>query len=100
MILKILFFLIPIILILFILFYSNDKYSSCIFNPKTNNSYIYIDSKQNIKNIQKSLNNQDNVYYIDNGNLYYNNKLIKRLVECSKDNMNFMMNKYGVGIVN
>mgnify|MGYP003685785825 FL=1 len=58
-----------------------------------------MDSKQNIKNIQKSLNNQDNVYYIDNGNLYYNNKLIKRLVECSKDNMNFMMNKYGVRLI-
>ena len=52
-----------------------------------------------IKNIQSSLNNQDNIYYIKNGGLYYKNNLIKKLLGCSKTNIEFMNNKYNVTLL-
>jgi len=58
-----------------------------------------LDNKNTIKNIQDSLNKQDNVYYIKNGGLYYNGKLIKKLLDCSKTNIEFMNKKYGVGLL-
>jgi len=52
-----------------------------------------------IKNIQDSINKNDNVYYIMGDTLYHNNKKMKRLVQCTKENMLFMNNKYGVGLI-
>ena len=76
MYLKLLFILLPLLILLYLSFRSliEDKYSSCIYDPLTNVSYIHVDTKNTIKNIQDSLNKQDNVYYIKNGGLYYNNK--------------------------
>ena len=102
MYLKLLFFLLPLLFLLLLLFksFKEDKYSSCIFDPLTNNSYIHVDNKNTIKNIQSSLNNQDNIYYIKNGGLYYKNNLIKKLLGCSKTNIDFMNNKYNVTLLN
>ena len=88
-----------IILLIFMIYNNETKYSSCIYDPKTNISYIHVDTKNTIKNIQDSLNKQDNVYYIKNGGLYYNNKLIKKLLGCSKEHIQFMNNKYGVKLL-
>ena len=52
-----------------------------------------------IKNIQDSINKNDNVYYIKGDTLYHNNKKMKRLVQCTKENMLFMNNKYGVELI-
>ena len=94
-------FILPLLFLLYISFRSliEGKYSSCIYDPLTNLSYIHVDTKNIIKNIQDSLNKQDNVYYIKNGGLYYNNKLIKKLLGCSKTNIEFMNNKYGVKLL-
>ena len=101
MYLKLLFILLPLLILLYISLISliDEKYSSCIYDPLTNISYIHVDTKNIIKNIQDSLNKQDNVYYIKNGGLYYNNKLIKKLLGCSKTNIEFMNNKYGVKLL-
>jgi len=101
MYLKLLFFLLPVLFLLYISFksFDDEKFSSCIFDPLTNNSYIYVETKNIIKNIQDSLNKQDNIYYIKNGGLYYKNNLIKKLLECSKTNIEFMNNKYNVTLL-
>ena len=101
MFLKLLFFLLPVLFLLYISFksFDDEKFSSCIFDPLTNNSFIHVDNKNTIKNIQSSLNNQDNIYYIKNGGLYYKNKLIKKLLGCSKTNIKFMNNKYNVTLL-
>jgi hypothetical protein len=101
MYLKLLFVLLPVLFLLYISFKSlkDEKYSSCIFDPLTNNSYIYVETKNIIKNIQDSLNKQDNIYYIKNGGLYYKNNLIKKLLGCSKTNIEFMNNKYNVTLL-
>ena len=101
MYLKLLFFILLLLFLLYISFKPliDEKYSSCIYDPSTNISYIHVDTKNTIKNIQDSLNKQDNVYYIKNGGLYYNNKLIKKLLGCSKTNIEFMNNKYNVKLL-
>ena len=101
MYLKLLFIILPLLILLYISFkfLIEDKYSSCIYDPLTNVSYIHVDTQNTIKNIQDSLNKQDNVYYIKNGGLYYNNKLIKKLLGCSKTNIEFMNNKYRVKLL-
>ena len=101
MFLKLLFIILPLLFLLYISFKSliDEKYSSCIYDPLTNISYIHVDTKNTIKNIQDSLNKQDNVYFINNGGLYYNNKLIKKLLGCSKTNIEFMNNKYNVQLL-
>ena len=101
MYLKLLFILLPLLILLYISLISliDEKYSSCIYDPLTNISYIHVDTKNIIKNIQDSLNKQDNVYYIKNGGLYYNNKLIKKLLGCSKTNIEFMNKKYNVTLL-
>lgn len=88
-----------IILLIFLIYKNESKFSSCIYDPKTNISYVYVDTKNIIKNIQDSLNKQDNVYYINNGTLYYNNKLIKKLLGCSKEHIQFMNKKYNVQLL-
>tara|TARA_B100000989_G_scaffold298501_1_gene288132 strand:- start:1932 stop:2240 length:309 start_codon:yes stop_codon:yes gene_type:complete len=101
MYLKLLFLILLLLFLLYISFRSliDEKYSSCVYDPLTNISYIHVDTKNTIKNIQDSLNKQDNVYYIKNGGLYYNNKLIKKLLGCSKTNIEFMNNKYNVQLL-
>ena len=101
MFLKLLFIILPLLFLLYISFKSliDEKYSSCIYDPLTNISYIHVDTKNTIKNIQDSLNKQDNIYYIKNGGLYYNNKLIKKLLGCSKTNIEFMNKKYNVKLL-
>ena len=101
MYLKLLFILLTLLILLYISFRSliDDKYSSWTYDRSTNISYIHVDTKNTIKNIQDSLNKQDNVYYIKNGGLYYNNKLIKKLLGCSKTNIEFMNNKYNVTLM-
>ena len=101
MYLKLLLILLPLLILLYISLKPiiEDKYSSCIYDPSTNISYIHVDTKNTIKNIQDSLNKQDNVYYIKNGGLYYNNKLIKKLLGCSKTNIEFMNKKYNVKLL-
>ena len=101
MYLKLLFILFPISFLLFLLYisFNEKKYTSCLYDPLTNFSYIHVDNKKTIKNIQDSLNKQDNVYHIKNGGLYYNNKLMKKLLDCSKTNIEFMNKKYGVGLL-
>ena len=58
MYLELLFLLLPLLFLLYISFkyLINNKYSTCIYDPLTNISYIYVDTKNNIKNIQNSLN--------------------------------------------
>ena len=92
-----------LILILIIIYYSLNSssiFSACIYDHNSTNSYIVVENKMVIKNIQDSINKNDNVYYIKGDTLYHNNKKMKRLVQCTKENMLFMNNKYGVGMVN
>lgn len=91
-----------IIIILVILYFSfnwSNEFAACIYDHISRKSFIIVNDKQVISDIQKSLNKQDGLYHIKGDKLYKRNKLIKRMVECSKDNMKFMMDKYGVGIV-
>ena len=93
---------IGILIILFILFspfkWSSDS-AACIYDHISRKSFIIVNDIQVISDIQKSLNKRDGLYHIDGDKLYKRNKLIKRMVECSKNNMKFMMDKYGVEIV-
>ena len=91
-----------IIIILVILYFSFNWSSdsvACIYDHISRKSFIIVNDKQVISDIQKSLNKQDGLYHIKSDKLYKRNKLIKRLVECSKNNMKFMMNKYSVGLI-
>ena len=91
-----------IIIILIILYFSfnwSSEYAACIYDHISRKSFIIVNDKQVISDIQKSLNKQDELYHIDGDKLYKRNKLIKRMVECSKNNMKFMMNKYGVDLL-
>ena len=93
---------IGILIILFILYFPfnwSSDYAGCIYDHISRRSFIIINDKQIISDIQKSLNKQDGLYHIDDDKLYKRNKLIKILVECSKNNMKFMMNKYSVGLI-
>ncbi len=91
-----------IIIILVILYFSfnwSSDSAACIYDHISRKSFIIVNDIQVIQDIQKSLNKQDGLYHIKGDKLYKRNKLIKRLVECSKNNMKFMMDKYGVGLV-
>tara|TARA_Y100000389_G_scaffold176806_1_gene188580 strand:- start:808 stop:1110 length:303 start_codon:yes stop_codon:yes gene_type:complete len=94
--------LIIVIIVLICLSFVNfsDNHSTCIYDSISQQSYIYVDNINNIQNIQRSLNNQDNIYYIKNDALYFHGKIIKKLLLCDKNNMKFMNNKYGVKILN
>ena len=98
-----LFIIVIVVIILLIglsLINLSDDHSSCIYDSISQQSYIYVDNINSIKNIQKSLNNQDNIYSIKNDSLYFHDKIIKKLLLCDKNNMIFMNNKYGVKILN
>ena len=92
---------ITISLTFILIFYnsSEDKYSSCLYDYKSTKSYIIIDTEENINNIQKSLYSQNGDYHIINDYLYKNNEKIKKLLNCSIDNMKFMNKKYGVTLL-
>ena len=91
--------IIIILVVLIILFNWSSDSAACIYDHISRKSFIIINDKRVIQDIQKSLNKRDGLYHIDGDKLYKRNKLIKRLVECSKNNMKFMMDKYGVGLV-
>jgi hypothetical protein len=97
-------FIILIIVIIFLICLSfinfSNNYSSCIYDPKLQKSYIYVDNIKTIQNIQKSLNNQDNIYFIKNDTLYFHNTILKKLLLCDKNNIKFMNNKYNVKLLN
>ena len=78
---------------------SEDKYSSCLYVPELTKSYIIVDSKDNIESIQKSLYSQNGYYHIKNDYLYKNKEKIKKLLNCSIDNMKFMNKKYNVNLL-
>ena len=89
-------------LFLVILYYSfnwSNDFAACIYDHISRRSFIIVNSKSIISDIQKSLNKQDRLYHIKGDKLYKRNKLIKRMVECTKDNMKFIMNKYEIEIV-
>ena len=78
---------------------SEDKYSSCLYVPESTESYIIVDSKDNIESIQKSLYSHNGNYYIKNDYLYKNNEKIKKLLNCTIDNMKFMNKKYNIHLL-
>ena len=78
----------------------SNEFAACIYDHISRNSFIIVNEPQVISDIQKSLNEGNGLYHINGDKLYKRNKLIKRMVECSKENMKFMMDKYGVGLVN
>ena len=91
-----------VILILIIIYYSlnsSSNFSACIYDHNSRKSFIIVNEQQVIQDIQKSLNEGNGLYHIKGDKLYKRNKLIKRMVECTKDNMIFIMDKYGVGLV-
>ena len=91
------------ILFLVIMYFSfnwSNDYLACIYDHFSRRSFIIVNTKTVIKEIQESLNKGNGLYHIKDDKLYKRNTLIKRMVECTKDNMMFMMNKYGVGLVN
>lgn len=91
-----------IIIILVVLYFSfnwSSDSAACIYDHISRRSFIIVNDIQVICDIQKSLNKQDGLYHIKGDKLYKRNKLIKRMVECSKNNMKFMMDKYGVGLI-
>ena len=90
------------ILFLVILYYSlnwSSDFAACIYDHISRRSFIIVNSKSMISDIQKSLNKQDGLYHIKGDKLYKRNKLIKKMVECTKENMKFIMNKYEIEIV-
>ena len=90
--------MIILVIIYFSFNWSND-FSACIYDHNSRRSFIVVNEQPVIQYIQKSLNEENGLYHIKGDKLYKRNKLIKRMVECTKDNMKFMMDKYGVGMV-
>ena len=88
-------------LTLILIFYNSpdNYYSSCLYDPVSTKSYIIVDSEENINNIQKSLYNQNRNYYINDDYLYKNSEKIKKLLNCSKENMKFMNKKYNTKLL-
>ena len=91
-------FILFLVVLYFSLNWSSDS-AACIYDHISRRSFIIVNSKSIISDIQKSLNKQDGLYHIKGDKLYKRNKLIKRMVECTKDNMKFIMNKYEIEIV-
>ena len=92
--------LIFLLVIIYLSFNWSNEFAACIYDHISRKSFIIVNEPQVISDIQKSLNEGNGLYHIKGDKLYKRNKLIKRMVECSKDNMKFMMDKYGVEIVN
>jgi len=91
--------LIFLLVIIYFSFNWSNEFAACIYDHISRKSFIIVNEQQVISDIQKSLNEGNGLYHIKGDKLYKRNKLIKRMVECSKDNMKFMMDKYGVGLV-
>ena len=91
--------LIFLLVVIYFSFNWSNEFAACIYDHISRKSFIIVNEQQVIQDIQKSLNKQDGLYHIKGDKLYKRDKLIKRMVECSKDNMKFMMDKYGVGLV-
>ena len=91
--------LIFLLVIIYFSFNWSNEFAACIYDHISRKSFIIVNEQQVIQDIQKSLNEGNGLYHIKGDKLYKRDKLIKRMVECTKDNMKFMMDKYGVGIV-
>jgi len=91
--------LIFLLVVIYFSFNWSNEFAACIYDHISRKSFIIVNEQQVIQDIQKSLNKQDGLYHIKGDKLYKRDKLIKRMVECTKDNMKFMMDKYGVGLV-
>jgi len=91
--------LIFLLVVIYFSFNWSNEFAACIYDHISRKSFIIVNEQQVIQDIQKSLNKQDGLYHIKGDKLYKRDKLIKIMTECTKDNMKFMMDKYGVGIV-
>jgi hypothetical protein len=91
--------LIFLLVIIYFSFNWSNEFTACIYDHISRKSFIIVNEQQVIQDIQKSLNEGNGLYHIKGDKLYKRDKLIKRMVECSKDNMKFIMDKYGVGLV-
>ena len=80
--------------------FQNYNHTLSNLNPPFTGRKNHKNTNNVIKEIQESLNKGDGLNHIKDDKLYKRNKLIKRMVECSKDNMKFMMDKYRVRLVN
>ena len=77
-------FSVLILIIIYFVSNTNNLNSACIYDHNTTHSFIVVEENSVIKNIQDSINKNDNVYYIKGDTLYHNNKKMKRLVQCNK----------------
>jgi len=88
-----------IIVIIYFIFSRSSESSACIYDHNTTKSFIVVAEKSVIRDIQDSINKNNRIYYIEGDKLYHNNRVIKRLVPCTKENMILMNKKYGTDIV-
>ena len=88
-----------ITIIIYFVSNTNNLNSACIYDHNTTHSFIVVEEYSVIKNIQDSINKNDGIYYIEGDSLYHNNKIVKRLLKCSKENMLFMNKKYNTDLI-
>ena len=88
-----------ILIIIYFVSNTNNLNSACIYDHNTTHSFIVVEEYSIIKNIQDSINKNDGIYYIKDDSLYHNNKIVKRLLKCTKENMLFMNKKYNTDLI-
>ena len=88
-----------ILIIIYFVSNTTNLNSACIYDHNTTNSFIVVEEYSVIKNIQDSINKNDGIYYIKGDSLYHNNKIVKRLLKCTKENMLFMNKKYNTDLI-
>ena len=91
--------LVLVILIIYFVSNTTNLNSACIYDHNTTKSFIVVEENSVIKNIQDSINKNDGIYYIKGDSLYHNNKIVKRLLKCTKENMLFMNKKYNTDLI-
>ena len=92
-------FSVLILIIIYFVSNTNNLNSACIYDHNTTKSFIVVEENSVIKNIQDSINKNDRIYYIEGDKLYHNNRVMKRMVPCTKENMILMNKKYGVDLL-
>ena len=88
-----------ILIIIYFASNTTNLNAACIYDHNTTNSFIIVNEISIIKNIQDSINKNDGIYYIKGDSLYHNNKIVKRLLKCTKENMLFMNKKYNTDLI-
>ena len=91
-------FVILILIIIYFTFNWSSESSACIYDHNTTKSFIVVAEKSVIRDIQDSINKNNRIYYIQGDKLYHNNRVVKRMVPCTKENMILMNKKYGADI--